>query len=681
MLCSNALREWEVLTLSIVIGIDTGGTYTDAVIYNREKRQILYKSKSPTTRENLTLGIGQALDGLPASILAQAQSVALSTTLATNACVEHKGCRARLILIGVQEKVMHWIGADQKYGLCYDDVLCVEATYSMDGTVAQTIDWDQVTSAHEAWFSSASALSVAGELAMKNGAVSEKQARDYLKAKYHVPVVMASELANKLNVFERGATALLNARLLPVIQEFTAAVKTALQERGIQAKVMIVRSDGSLMTEDMADMRPVETILSGPAASVRGGGRGSNDDALIVDMGGTTTDVSILRGGRPVMSDGGITIGGWRTQISGVFTDTFALGGDSAIHVQNGVPVLLAKRVIPLCTAATRWPKIRSDLDRLERSKKRSQLPLHEFLCLMRTPDAQDSYTADEQKLCAVLKAGPVMLFDLPRFGLHPGRLHTQRLESEGILMRCGLTPTDMMHIRGDFTNFDTQASILAAKHVMRHIPRYDRMTPPAQLAADIYEAVREKLFTNLARILLHDHFPEKMSTAVDNTLEPLIQQIWRERYNASSFFNLKLDAGIDFIGIGGPTHLFLPQVAEAFGARCIIPEDAEVANALGAASADIDAQASVSISPIAGGANGYLVHLPTGTRSFETYNAAVAQARTCAMAEAESLAHARGAWGTLTVTASVKDDLVHDAQGAEIYLGTTVTANAQSSC
>ncbi len=665
--------------MSLVIGIDTGGTCTDAVIYDRGRRHILFKSKAPTTHENLTVGIGEALDGLPADLLVRAQSVALSTTLATNACVENKGGRARLILIGTQEKVMRWIGADKKYGLCYDDVLCVESVNSMDGTIAEEIDWDQVTAAHEPWFAAASALSVAGELAMKNGAVSERRARDYLKAKYHVPVVMASELANKLNVFERGATALLNARLLPVIQEFTASVKAALDARGIRARVMIVRSDGSLMTEAMADIHPVETILSGPAASVRGGGCGRSGSALIVDMGGTTTDVSILRDGQPVMSAGGITIGGWRTQISGVFTDTFALGGDSAVRAEGGVPVLLPQRVIPLCTAAARWPKICADLARLERSRKRSNLPLHEFLCLMRTPGSQSGYTADELALCAALADGPVMLFDLPRFGLNPARLNTSRLESEGILMRCGLTPTDMMHIRGDFSAFDGQASILAAGHMMRQMPRYDRSAQPAQLAEDIYNAVRLKLYTNLAKILLRYRYPEETAAGTGGPLDALIRLAWLDRSTADSFFNLKLAAGADFIGIGGPVHLFLPQVAEAFGARCIISDDAAVANAIGAAAADISAQTVVSISPISGGADGYLVHTPEGTRSFGTYSAAVAEARTCAVAGAEALARERGAWGAITVAADVRDELAGDAQGAEIYLGTTVTAEARS--
>jgi N-methylhydantoinase A/oxoprolinase/acetone carboxylase beta subunit len=85
---------------------------------------------------------------------------------------------------------------------------------------------------------------------------------------------------------------------------------------------MIVRSDGSLMSAALSLRRPVETILSGPAASVLAGRSFADaEDYLVIDMGGTTTDVSVVRGGKPVMAEGGIHIGGWQTHVKGVFVD------------------------------------------------------------------------------------------------------------------------------------------------------------------------------------------------------------------------------------------------------------------------------------------------------------------------------------------------------------------------
>ena len=88
------------------IGIDTGGTCTDAVIYDFETKAILAAGKTLTTKENLEIGIANALDQLPEDLLAQAESLALSTTLATNACVENKGCRAKLLIIGTSPDII-----------------------------------------------------------------------------------------------------------------------------------------------------------------------------------------------------------------------------------------------------------------------------------------------------------------------------------------------------------------------------------------------------------------------------------------------------------------------------------------------------------------------------------------------------------------------------------------------
>ena len=238
--------------MSYGIGIDTGGTYTDAVIYDFEAKKVLAVGKSPTTREDLSLGIGRALDTLPKALLQQAEVVSLSTTLATNACVEDKGGRARLVMMGSTQKTLRWVGADKKYGLNYDDVLCLDTKGSFDGSVVDHPDWPRVMAENDAFLSQAEALGVVELNAMHNGGVCEVEAREALKGRYGVPLVMASELVSGLNIMERGATALLNARLLPVVESFLRAVDRALKERGLGALRVIVRSDGSLMVEKLA---------------------------------------------------------------------------------------------------------------------------------------------------------------------------------------------------------------------------------------------------------------------------------------------------------------------------------------------------------------------------------------------------------------------------------------------
>ena len=120
--------------MALIIGIDTGGTYTDAVIYDNQTRQVLARGKSPTTHEELSVGIGKALDTLPTQLLKSARAVALSTTLATNACIEGKGCRARLLMMGTNRKTLEWVEADKKYGLDFDAVLCIPEHGGSDGS-------------------------------------------------------------------------------------------------------------------------------------------------------------------------------------------------------------------------------------------------------------------------------------------------------------------------------------------------------------------------------------------------------------------------------------------------------------------------------------------------------------------------------------------------------------------
>ena len=129
------------------IGIDTGGTYTDAVIYDLENRVVVACGKSPTTRHDQAEGIGKALDMLPADLLHQAEMAALSTTLATNACVENRGGRARLVMLDITEKTLHMVGADKKYGFDYEDVLCLDGKLLYGEEGKGVPDWAQICAA------------------------------------------------------------------------------------------------------------------------------------------------------------------------------------------------------------------------------------------------------------------------------------------------------------------------------------------------------------------------------------------------------------------------------------------------------------------------------------------------------------------------------------------------------
>jgi len=664
--------------MKIGIGIDTGGTCTDAVAYDFDTGTVLAKGKELTTRENLSVGIGRALDALPQELIREASLIALSTTLATNACVENKGGRAKLLIFGMTNELLKRLKAEAQFGLRSDSVLGIDTHGSFDGLVVDEPDWDSLLEQHGDWLSDADALAAAELYSMNNGAVCEKRAKRLVEEYIGLPFVGASELTSDLNVLVRGATALLNARLLPVVREFIEAALADFERRQCKAPVMIVRSDGSLMSAALSLRRPVETILSGPAASVLAGRSFADaEDYLVIDMGGTTTDVSVVRGGKPVMAEGGIHIGGWQTHVKGVFVDTFALGGDSAVRLEEERLSLSPRRVMPICVASRRWPAVKETLSELLQAERLHLLAGPEFYYLVREPAEAKQYRSDELALIAALRNGPGTLGSLREAaGADLYHFSAERLEAEGVVMRIGLTPTDFMHIKGDYTAYDREASERAAGVLLRLMGRDGTPEAIAALADEVYGLVERKLFENLLRILLGQQYPEAFARGLDAQAEFLIREAWT-RQRADALFRYAFGTQAALVGIGAPTHVFLPAVAKALGTGCILPENAEVANAIGALKADIEAAARVEIThymPLHGGAY-YVVHAPSGGRRFENLEAAIEAAKAASEEAARKEARARGALGQLAVRTRVKKESALNKWGARVEMGCTVVS------
>lgn len=669
--------------MSISIGIDTGGTYTDLAVYDDEVGKVIFKSKSLTTREDLAIGITNALDTVPLDLAAQASSLSLSTTLATNACVEGKGGKAKLVLLGLPQSTFTLLDPETKYGISEADTLCIDTNGSFDGSVIDEPDWEQVWEENREFFDSAQSLAFSEINALRNSAVVEQHARDFFRTKYDIPIVLASDLANKLNFIERGATAVLNARLLPVISEFVSAVGRTLEERDMDIPVMILRSDGSLMSKESSQDKPVETILSGPAASVIGG-RNMADcrDCLIIDTGGTTTDISIVEAGEPVMADS-IRIGGWRTQVRGVFIDTYGLGGDSRVYNDKDNIAIAPNRVVPLCILADQHPEVIDDLEALVAGERKSVYPMHEFLYILKEPKDDSEYTDEEKRLLDTLSDGPVMLGD-PRIDIY--RLKSQRLEEEGILMRAGLTPTDVMHVKGDFTDFNVHASELGVRHFANSLhPTKDRKEREAafwKVCDQIYALVKRKMHHYIMNALMEYRYSKIMRSCDTELMDKLIDQYWDDAIggNQNPLYNLGFEVDAVLVGIGAPTHLFLPDVAKALGTECVIPENAEVACAVGAATSDISVEVVVKVDPIydGGGLREYKVRSTSGDTAFTYYEPAVEFAKERAREAAVAEARRRGALGELQVGVRVEEQKVSISFDDSIRLGIEVIGTAR---
>ena len=674
----------------IRIGIDTGGTFTDAVVVDLDGSdgpRVLAKAKALTTKANLARGIGSALDALieaDEAAVRQAGHVALSTTLATNACVEGKGGRARLVLVGTTDEVLRRVDAQGRFGIPYTDVLTLPFKGTYSGTDVELPDWEAVYEANRAFFDEAESFGIASVYALNNGAIVEKDGGAWLRERFGKLVVEATTVAVKPNVIERGATALLNARLVPVIREFLDAIDRALDERGLKMPVSIVRSDGSLMSEQLALTRPVETILSGPAASVCGAqALAGAEESLIVDIGGTTSDVSIVHGSRPNRTNG-IFIGGWKTQVPGVAIDTVALGGDTAVRYTKASRLELATRkVTPLCIAADRWPEIMSALERYYAKACADFQSRYEMFYLARDPGDVSKLTLPEQQLIDVLRDGPVSLFDerMDILGLK-----TERLENEGVVMRIGMTPTDAMHLKGDFDAFDARASLLGARCVLKSYRGVEAAEDDEQVALfadEIYDLARYRLFHQVAGAFISDRIWPGDPHPLDTQMDAIIHDAWLHRADGGTHpFKIQLRSEAKLVGIGAPTHVFLGEVAEALGAEGVVPDHAEVANAIGAAASSIAVEERVNVVP-SRGSDGvvYGFQVRSAGDSVVIYDAeeALATAREMARSRAIAEARRRGAVGDVPCTVDETRYLYKSTGALNIVREWVVIATTQS--
>ncbi|HSX75833.1 MAG TPA: hydantoinase/oxoprolinase family protein, partial [Shinella sp.] len=343
----------------LLLGIDTGGTYTDAVLYS-ETAGVVARAKALTTRHDLSVGISGAVEAVLETARAPVSAiglVSLSTTLATNALVEGQGGRAGLVMIGFGPEDLKRDGLADALG--NDPVLFLPGGHNVHGDET-ALDMAALEEALPVLAETVSSFAVAGYFAVRNPS-HEERVRARIREVSHLPVTCSHELSSKLGGPRRALTTLLNARLVSMIDRLIGACEDYLDRRGIHVPMMVVRGDGALISAAEARLRPIETILSGPAASLVGARHLTGlDNAIVSDIGGTTTDVAVLDGGRPKLDAEGAVVGGYRTMVEAVAMRTFGLGGDSEVRVNDrGLKAtfeLGPRRFMPLSLASALHP-------------------------------------------------------------------------------------------------------------------------------------------------------------------------------------------------------------------------------------------------------------------------------------------------------------------------------------
>ncbi len=661
--------------MSYGLGIDTGGTYTDAVIYDIDNGRVIESGKALTTKYDLTEGIRNVLDKLSPDALSSVAMVGLSTTMATNACVEDKCGRAKLVMWGISPDTVERFGA--KYGLPdVEDIYFQESYPKFSGGYNREVDWDTFEKVIDEEFKSCDAIAVVELFAMNNGALVEKKTKELIRKKLGIPVICGNELFSDIDTLQRGASVLLNAGLIPTIDDFLKAIKKVLSEKNINVPVGIVRSDGSLMSERFAMDYPVETILCGPAASVIGGANLTTEkNSIVIDMGGTTTDMAIIKDGVPVTVEDGIKIGRWRTFVKGLYVDTFGLGGDSAIRHKEGNLYVDTARVIPISILATEYPYILDELQKLYSEEFPHTRYIHEFMVFVKDIEDSDNYNEDEKKLCRKLKEGPLSLTQAAEYmGSDVYHFKAERLEREGVIIRSGLTPTDIMHLKGDFDTYDKKAAEIVADYYKVCLDTH----PDRQMLSEmIYKEVMKKLYINIVRCCLEYSNPYYRKNGLDLGTLNLISDDFERKYRGERSDLIECDFKVHYslIGIGAPIHIFLPKVGELLGTRTVIPEYSQVANAIGAINGNIIARDKTEIKPDTGG--GFDVFAKAGKKHFDFIEDAKEYAIADLKEHTAAAARDRGAAGELTFSVDVYDDKAVAKNNLRVYIGTIVKVSA----
>jgi len=659
--------------MTLALGVDTGGTYTDAVLI-RDEKDVIASAKALTTKHDLAIGIGEAVERVLKDAAVDPREVglaSLSTTLATNALVEGQGGRVALIFIGFRDADLGKHGLTE--ALRGDPVLVLGGGHDHAGGEAKSLDEDGLRAWLQEHGTEVSGYAVAAQFATRNPA-HELRALEMIREMTGRPVSCSHHLSSKLNGPKRAMTAVLNARLIGMIDRLIGRAEDKLTDLGVHAPLMVVRGDGALISAEFARERPIETILSGPAASIVGARWLTGaDNALVSDIGGTTTDVAVLRDGRPAIDPDGARVGPYRTMVEAVAMRTFGLGGDSELHVQAeglaGGITLGPRRVLPVSLLASEEPKM---VHRVLDHQLRSTTPGENDACFVRPVPgvgAEGLGTREAALLDRVANGaqplGEVLQTRLDRSAL-------RRLVERGLVQLCGVTPSDASHMLGMASAWDMAAAEKALELISRK-----RTGSGNRLAAgseDMARMMVDQLTEQTVLALLETAFAEE-ETDFGLPSADLARHVLMRLGLKNHRGLLALDAGLNLpvIGLGASAPTYYPAVGKAVHAETNLPEHSGVANAIGAVAGRVTMRKAGTVTAPAEGR--FRVHLEEGPEDFAEAAEATAYLEARLSAEARAEAEASGAEGIqIRVSQDIK---TAEAEGREVFIEALISVEA----
>lgn len=311
----------------MIIGLDMGGTHIDGVIIKDDR--VIKTIKKPTDKSDLFTSIWTALkELLEDQNKDHIQRINLSTTISTNAIVEDKTSKVGMVIQS---------GPGLKSDLsCGDENAFISGYVDHRGVVVKEIDMEEISQARKEFKDGAiEACAVVSKFSTRNPE-NEFKIGELLKEDFE-QVTLGHRMSGKLNFPRRVFTSYLNSAVHSTFKDFAENIKKSLEREGIHAPIFILKADGGTMDIKTARDRPVETILSGPAASFTGISSllDTKEDSILLDVGGTTTDIFFLVDGVPLFEPLGAKISKYKTLVRAIYSVSIGLGGDSSISIED----------------------------------------------------------------------------------------------------------------------------------------------------------------------------------------------------------------------------------------------------------------------------------------------------------------------------------------------------------
>jgi len=618
--------QGKSFTGDYVVGIDTGGTYTDGVLMDYRSRRVVASGKTLTTRADLADGVITVLKMLNIENPAAIKLVGISSTLATNSIAEGKAREVGLLLIGYDPDLIESYGLDANFATRH--FAYFEGGHNAQGAENAPLDLDGIKAWVQEYRDKVDAFAVSSYFSPLNPS-HEEAVFEAIQAICDLPVVLGHQLSTAIDSIKRATTACLNASLVAVMQEFIAAVQESLKNRNIHAPLMIVKGDGSLMPHAEAAEKPVETILSGPAASAIGGLFFSrHGNALMIDVGGTTTDMALIQDSQMTITDEGARVGDIKTAVKAARIRTACVGCDSRIAFGQGAKTEVGpERVVPLSRLAAQHDNVKKTIAGLKQkdSSTWSQNDLdYWFLHKSIDPEAMGITDPKHVALLDLLNQSPKSLTEiLKQMGVyHSVQLNADALIRQGMIEQATLTPTDLLHVNGQMDVWDADAARQAVECAC-HV--YDR-NPKTFVTETLEQIIATMIEEAIVFLASQDEASE---------LPELVDGVWGRWLldeaisGTNEYVSVNIASRFPIIGIGAPAGIFVKKVAESLKAPFVLPEHAHVANAAGAVAGSVmaDKEALVYVQE-SEGAHAHIVQIGDERRSFSEYEEALVYAK-----------------------------------------------------